>query len=151
MDTSGTHTWLVLWKAFEAVQAYALEDISSLGMCMSDFSILEILLHKGPLPSTDIARRVSLTPGSMTTAIDRLEERGLVERQPSKNDRRSRLVALTPAGRKLIQPAFQRHCTSLEKVAAPLSKKDRETLITLLKKFGMSAQEGLTERRSAAL
>lgn len=146
MDTSAVHIWLVLWKAYDAVRAYAMADLSSLEMCMSDFAILEVLLHKGRLPLTEIASRVGLTPGSTTTAIDRLEERGLVARELSQLDRRSRTVSLTKPGRKLIRPAFEKHARALEALAQPLTGKERQALITLLKKFGFTAEEKLLKR-----
>lgn len=149
MDTSAARVWLILWKAYESLHAYAVNDIESLEMCLSDFAILEALLHKGPLPMNDIARRVSLTAGSVTTAIDRLENRSLVSREFQEGDRRTRLITLTPEGLKLIKSAFNKHLQALETVAAPLTKKEREQLIALLKRFGRSAEARLTELRQS--
>lgn len=147
-DTSAVHVWLVLWKSYEAVHAYAMEQIGSLEMCMSDFAILEVLLHKGSLPVNEIGKRLALTSGSMTTAVDRLEKRGFVRREYDAFDRRTRLVALTSAGQKLIERAFQQHTAWLEQAGSALSLNERATLITLLKKFGFSAQTKLSERRT---
>src|SRR6476659_9847529 len=87
-EPEGIHLWLVLWKACSAVRDYAIRDITSLGLGLSDFAILEVLLHKGPTPVNDIGAKVLLTSGSMTTAIDRLEARNLVERRTDPEDRR---------------------------------------------------------------
>ena len=92
---SGVHVFLVLWKATRAVEAYAEKSISQLEMCGSDFAVLEALLHKGPLPVNEIGRKVLLTSGSITVAIDRLETKGLVERRAHGTDRRARIVHLT--------------------------------------------------------
>jgi|SRR5581483_6369050 len=54
-------------------------------------------LHAGPRPAGAIADAVGLTPAAITSLIDRLEARGLVERRKNANDRRQILVALTPA------------------------------------------------------
>src|SRR2546428_5697414 len=88
---SGVHVFLVLWKAASAVQAYAEKSVSELEMCGSDFAVLEGLLHKGPLPVNEIGRKVLLTSGSITVAVDRLETKGLVERRPHGTDRGARL------------------------------------------------------------
>lgn len=72
---SGVHVFLVLWKAASAVQSYAEASVSDLEMCGSDFAVLEALLHKGPLPVNEIGKKVLLTSGSMTVAVDRLETR----------------------------------------------------------------------------
>ena len=73
---SGVHVFLVLWKAARAVEAYAEKSITELEMCGSDFAVLEALLHKGPLPVNEIGKKVLLTSGSITAAVDRLEKEG---------------------------------------------------------------------------
>src|SRR6185295_2472250 len=103
---TGVHVWLVLWKAAQAVEAYAKTSIVDLEMCGSDFAVLEALLHRGSLPINEIGRKVLLTSGSITVAVDRLEDKGLVERRASANDRRARIVHLTTEGRQLINRAF---------------------------------------------
>lgn len=138
---SGVHVWLVLWKAAQAVEAYAKRSIEHVELCGSDFAVLEALLHKGALPVGDIGRRVLLTSGSITVAVDRLEARGLVERRPSADDRRARIVHLTRAGRKLITRAFAEHAADMERLASELSAAERAILIRLLKKIGYRAAE----------
>lgn len=138
-EPSGTHLWLVLRKAFAAWQAQAETSIESLGMCYSDFVILECLLHKGSLPVNTIGQTISLTSGAITTAVDRLQSRGLVERKDSPTDRRLKIVCLTVDGKKLIKAAFQKHERDMESLAASLSPTERATLVRLLKKFGMLA------------
>src|SRR5678815_558664 len=98
MNMSGVHLWLLMWKAGKSLEAHAFRSIEALGMCPSDFAVLEALLHKGPLPVNTIGKKVLLTSGSMTAAIDRLTSRGLVERRGDANDRRARIVHLTNAG-----------------------------------------------------
>src|SRR5579872_2723024 len=102
MKTSGTHLWLILWKAYDALRARAECHIHSLGIGFSDFAVLEALLHKGPMPVNTLGAKVRLTSGSITSLVDRLEAKGLLERREDAADRRSRIVHLTPAGRKLI-------------------------------------------------
>ena len=96
---SGVHVFLVLWKAARAAQAYAEKSISKLEMCSSDFAVLEALLHKGPLPINEIGKKVMLTSGSITVAVDRLETKGLVERR-AHGTQTHRLVCAQPARRR---------------------------------------------------
>src|SRR3954462_4448124 len=92
-DSSGTHLWLVLMKAHRSMSRHAQRSITAHDIGFSDFLILEILLHKGPLLISDIGRRIQLTSGSITTAIDRLEERDLVARAADAGgDRRAKQV-----------------------------------------------------------
>src|SRR5258708_20026471 len=105
----GVHLWLILWKAFAALQHHALRSIERLGLGYSDFGVLEVVLHKGPTPVNTIGEKVNLTSGSISVAVDRLEERGLVERRPGAADRRTR-GGHPPAPRpRLFRPAFPCH------------------------------------------
>ncbi|MCU1265890.1 MAG: transcriptional regulator, MarR family [Acidobacteria bacterium] len=143
---SGVHVFLVLWKASHAAQAYAEKSISELEMCGSDFAVLEALLHKGPLPVNEIGKKVLLTSGSITVAVDRLETKGLVERRAHGTDRRARIVHLTRGGRKLITRIYADHAADMERLtSASLTRAERKTLIVLLKKIGYEAA-GASER-----
>lgn len=144
-ETSGVHIWLVMWKATKAVEAHAIRSIEELGMCQSDFAVLEVLLHKGPMPVNLIGKKILLTSGSSTTAVDRLEKRNLVERKWGHEDRRICQVHLTTEGRKLIEKAFRDHAEAMEKAAVGLTRAERQDLLRLLKKIGLSAQARLEE------
>ena len=135
-ETDGVHLWLVLWKTTRALEARAAASIVSLGMCWSDFGVLEALLHKGPLAVNELGAKVLLTSGSITTAIDRLERRGMVERENDPRDRRTRLVRLTEAGKEVIRQAFAEHKRDMEQAAAPLNPKERAMLLKLLRQLG---------------
>ncbi len=137
---SGTHLWLVLWKAYAALREYAESSIESLGLKLTDFAILEVLLHKGSLPVNEIGKRISLTSGSMTVAVDRLTKRGLVERKSDGSDRRARVVHLTAAGKKLIEFAFARHARSMDGIGEVLTARERELAVRMLKKLGRAAE-----------
>ena len=142
-DVSGVHLWLVLWKASRAVRAHAYRSIAAQPIGGSDFSVLEAVLHKGPLPVNTIGRRVQLTSGSITAAVDRLEAQGFVKRQAHPTDRRARVVHLTPEGKRLITGVFAEHKRDMERAALALSPSERATLIRLLKKLGLDAQRSL--------
>jgi len=143
---TGVHVWLVLWKAAQAIESYAKGSIVNREICGSDFAVLEALLHKGALPINEIGRKVLLTSGSITTAVDRLENKGLVERRAAKDDRRARIVHLTKEGKKLITRAYAEHAADMEHLAAELSAGERRTLIRLLKKIGYKAAESKREQ-----
>lgn len=144
-DSSGVHLWLVLWRAYETLQKHALTNIEHLGLGLSDFGVLEVLFHKGPLPVNAIGARVSLTSGSISIAIDRLEGKGLVERRAHPEDRRARVVHLTSTGRKLIECAFAEHAAAMELAASGLNAAERAETIALLRKLGLHAKQLLTE------
>ena len=148
---SGVHVFLVLWKAARAVESYAQKSVIDLEIHGSDFAGLEALLHKGPLPVNEIGKKVLLTSGSITVAVDRLEKKGLVERRAHGSDRRARIVHLTKEGRKLITRAYTQHAADLERLAsASLTPTERSTLIRLLKKIGYRAVEYAERQDDAA-
>ncbi len=138
-ENSGIHLWLALWKAYDALRAHAEANLQELGFCLSDFGILEVLLHKGPQPVIRLSRRLRLTGGSMSVAVDRLERRGLVKRKSDPDDRRGRIVHLTPAGRKLITDGFAQHSDAMEVATQGLAPAKRARLLKLLKSLGKSA------------
>src|SRR5437870_9886260 len=141
-DTSGVHVWLVLAKAFHALAAHAEEslNLSRTGLGDSDFRVLEVLLHKGPLPVNTIGPKVWLTPGSISVAIDRLEKKALVRRKNT-DDRRVRMVELTAKGRALITKTFREHAAAMEEAAGVLSKEERLMWLRLLKKLGKAGKD----------
>lgn len=138
-DASGTHLWLVMMKAHRTLERLATRSIESSEVGLSDFAVLEMLLHKGPQPVNEIGRRIELTSGAITTAVDRLESRGLVTREAHPSDRRARIVRLTAAGQKQAAKIFAVHKAAMDWAASGLSKTERATLIKLLKKLGISA------------
>src|SRR5438874_763066 len=131
------HAWLVMMKAMRALTRYAATGIEETGLGLSDFGVLEILLHKGPLPVNTIGPIVDLTPGSISIAVDRLVEKGLVSRVESAEDRRVRIVALTPRGKALIDSAFRKHSGQMKRVFSELSPEELRGIDEVLALVGM--------------
>ena len=125
----------------QALTAHAGESIERTDLGDSDFRVLEVLLHKGPLPVNTIGPKVWLTPGSISVAVDRLVKKGLVSRNDQTGDRRVRRVELTAKGRVLITRGFREHAAAMENVVGVLSKKERLALLRVLKKLGKHAAE----------
>jgi len=136
-DTS--HVWLVMMKAMRALTRYASAGIEGTGLGLSDFGVLEALLHKGPLPVNTIGPIVDLTPGSISIAVDRLFAKGLVTRVESTEDRRVRIIGLTSRGKDLIVPAFRKHSGQMKRVFAELGAEELRALELALKKVGKRA------------
>src|SRR5881227_290063 len=128
-DVSGTHLWLVMMKAFRTLERLATRSIEAAEVGLSDFAVMELLLHKGPQPVNEIGRRIELTSGAITTAVDRLESRGLVTREAHASDRRARIVRLTARGEERAAKVFAGHKTAMDLAAIGLSKTERATLI----------------------
>lgn len=137
--TDGIQLWLVTMKAYHALLGFTAKTLERSGLGDSDFRVLEALLHKGPMPVNVIGPKVFLTPGAISTAVDRLHKQGLVTRTEDANDRRVRRVDLTPKGRKLIERVFAEHAAQMNDLAADLPAKDRRRAAEVLKTLGRRA------------
>lgn len=141
MSAAAPKVWITLAKAHRAMNILAERSIAGTGLCISDFMILEALLHKGPLTITEIQDKILLATGSMTAAVDRVENKGLIVRKTTKQDRRARILELTPEGRTVAKQAFRKHTKDLDDVMSVLSESEMETLRELLKKLGLAAAD----------
>ena len=144
-DTSGIRVWLIFMKAHRTLLRHAVRSIDRRVMKHADFAILEALLHKGPQLVSQLGRRTELTSGSITSAVDRLEKRGLVRRASDLQDRRARMVHLTAEGKRRVTKVFASHEAAMERAAAGLNPAERATLIKLLKKLGLAAARQLAD------
>ena len=124
-------------------------SISALGIGLTDFAVLEVLLHKGPLSMCEIAGKVLLANASTTSAVDRLARRGLVRRSADRQDRRVRVVDLTAEGRALARRLFTLHERDINTLVADLSSAERETIRASLKTLGLRAEALLAEEEAA--
>lgn len=123
---------------------YVEQTVAAQGLCLSDFMVLEVLLHKGPMTISEIGQKVLLANASMTSAVDRLEQKSLVMRETSSSDRRVKIVTLTKRGRTFISELYKHHVADLETLAGVLTGKERDQLRTLLKKLGYAAESRIS-------
>jgi len=103
-----------------------------------DFDVLATLRRAGdPFERTpgELAQFTMVTTGAMTKRIDRLERAGLVTRRSSDTDGRGRVIALTPAGRKVIDSAFTEHMANERRLLAELTTTEAAQLERLLAKW----------------
>ena len=132
--------WVVLARAYGAVSERAELDIAQHGLTAMEFGILEVLHHKGPLLLGEIQRKVLVTSGGITYLVDKLEAKGLVERQECPEDRRARYAALTPAGATLIRKIFPAHAKVMTRVLSGLDPEEQVSATKLLRKLGLAAR-----------
>jgi len=122
-----------------------------MGLCLSDFGALEALLHKGPLPVNTLGKKILISSGSMTAAIDRLERQGLVERKASPTDRRARIAHLTAKGTALIERLFAEHARDMEQAFAFLDGAEKHALAGILGKLARGGETALAARKQAGV
>jgi MarR family 2-MHQ and catechol resistance regulon transcriptional repressor len=133
--------WVVLSRAFDAVQGHAAADIARHGLTITEFGVMEALYHKGPLLLGEVQRKILVTSGGVTYLIDRLAAKGLVERRRCEKDRRAYYAALTPDGEALIREIFPSHAAAIDRALGGLDEAEKEQAIHLLRTLGRHAAE----------
>ncbi|QXD16265.1 MarR family transcriptional regulator [Rhodocaloribacter litoris] len=133
--------WVVLNRVVRSIAEPLRRQVEAHGLSFTEFGVLEVLLHKGPLPIGEIGGHLLLGSGSMTYVIDKLERRGLLERRACEADRRIVFAALTPAGEALITPVFDEHRQLVHRLMAGLNASEQQAAIDLLKRLGRHAQQ----------
>ena len=103
-----------------------------------EFDVLAALRRAGrpyELSPGRLIRETLVTSGTMTNRVDRLTERGLVERYPDPHDRRGVLVRLTPTGKSVVDAAFAALVTRERDLLTGMSAPDRDQLAGLLRRL----------------
>jgi len=145
------HLWVVLARAFDAVDRHSRASIARFDLGSTEFGVLEVLYHKGEQPVCDVQRRILVESSSTTYVVDKLVKRGLVRRRQGRTDRRVVLLALTPAGRRLIRQIFPRHAQAMRHAVAALPARAQARAVRLLRALGLGAAERLEPREASDL
>ncbi|WP_334243389.1 MarR family winged helix-turn-helix transcriptional regulator [Terriglobus sp. ADX1] len=148
--TSAASLWLVMMKAYRSMEAYIESTVAAQDIGLSDFMIMEALMHKGPMSMSQIGEKVLLANPSMTAAVDRLEKLGYVSRCSGTTDKRVRTVDLTKEGRKVIRRIFAQHEQDLEEVMAGVCATMRGPVRDALKKIGLAAKAKTVARSTTS-
>lgn len=133
--------YVKLVRATTSLNARIHRHLRSHGLTESQFGILEALHHLGPLSHQELGKKILKTKGNISTVIDNLEKRGLVERRREKEDRRCTTVYLTGRGERLIRDLFPRHAAIIRKEMSTLSEEELETLGRLCRILGTAERK----------
>jgi MarR family 2-MHQ and catechol resistance regulon transcriptional repressor len=127
--------WVALAHCYRTMSSMIEGSFVDAGLSLTDFMLLEALLHKGPMTITAIQEAALLATGSMTAAVDRLESRGWIARRLSRHDRRARVLELTEEGAAVIQVAYEQHSGQLKSWMDVLSAEERGVTFASLRKL----------------
>lgn len=131
--------WIVLARAADAVGRHARAQVARHDLADTEFGILEVLFHKGPLPVCEAQRRILLQSGSTAYVVDKLVRKKLVRRTPNPKDKRGTLLVLTPRGRSLMGRIFPEHAAAIQRALSGLSKLEQRRAAALVRKLGLTA------------
>jgi MarR family transcriptional regulator, 2-MHQ and catechol-resistance regulon repressor len=135
--------WVVLARAYAAVSERAARDVARHDLTLAEFAVIEALYHKGPLLLGEVQKKILVSSGGVTYLVDRLEQRGFVERQLCAEDRRARYAALTESGKAFMDQIFPEHADCIAEVANALSPDEQIELTRMLRNLGRHAADDL--------
>lgn len=133
--------FVVLTRAVQTITKQVEKDIKTYGMNATEFSVLELLYHRGDQPIQKIGEKVLLASSSMTYVVDKLEKKEWIVRRPCSEDRRVVYAAITEKGKEVMDEIFPKHQAFVHHLLSGLASEEKEQLIEQLKKLGLYAEE----------
>ncbi|MEO7965586.1 MAG: MarR family transcriptional regulator [Gemmatimonadaceae bacterium] len=131
--------WVTLARAYAALSQVAQDDVRGDSLSIAEFAVIELLYHKGPTVLGEIQKRILVSSGGITFLVDKLTEKGFVERRECPDDRRARYAALTKDGERLMRRIFPRHARRITEALSGLSVTQQRDLTRSLKTLGLAA------------
>jgi MarR family 2-MHQ and catechol resistance regulon transcriptional repressor len=137
-ETLALNTFIKLTRATESLSTRLAHRGTHEGLTASQFGVLEVLYHLGPLCQSELGNKLLKSGGNITMVIDNLEKRNLVQRQRDEQDRRFITVSLTGKGEALIAEIFPGHVAAIVDEMSVLSPAEQDELGKLCRKLGKS-------------
>lgn len=137
-SNSALKLFIVLSRAHKVIHESTNQFFQENGLNPTEFAVLELLYHKGKQPLQQIGNKILLASGSITYVVDKLENRGYISRVSCDSDRRVTFAEITEEGNAFMAELFPRHEKQLIKLMDSLSEEEKQTVIELVKKLGIS-------------
>ncbi len=135
-------TFIKLTRAMETLGGELQRHLASHEITPPQLSVLEALLHLGPMSQGELGRKLLRSNPNMTALLDNLERNGWIERTRSPEDRRVVVVSLSREGKRVIEKVFPAHAAHIAALMGVLSAEEQEQLGALCKKLGLSLSRG---------
>lgn len=127
--------FLMLMQTARVIQEQIRDDMTKFNLSITDFSVLEVLFHKGKQTIQQIGKSILISSGSMTYVIDKLEQKGLLKRNACPDDRRVIHVTLSDTGLELMNVIMPKHKKFVDDTFDSLDINELDTLVLLLKRL----------------
>ena len=112
-----------------------MDETAAVNVTPVQFALLFAAAKEAGLDQRTLAGRIGLDTSTIGAVVDRLESRDLIERKVSPNDKRVRLLSVTPAGKKLLQSVMPAMLRAQERMLAPLPAPDRTKFMAMVKRI----------------
>jgi len=140
-EVRALNTLIRLMRGSDSMSQYIKKCTATYGLTSSQFAVLEALHHIGPLSQTQLGIKISRSQADITTIIDNLERKTLIERNRGVVDRRTVTITLSKDGKKLIKASFPEHLDRIVKAFKVLKAWKQEELGRICKKLGQSLSD----------
>jgi MarR family 2-MHQ and catechol resistance regulon transcriptional repressor len=120
---------------YQSFEQYSAPHIKSMGLTMTQFDVIATLGNQPPMTCKDLGNKTLVTKGTLTGVLERLEDKGIIQRSVNQADARSQMIGLTKKGQQLFERVFPEHLQHLQKAFGQLSKQDLHDLTQSLQKL----------------
>ncbi len=107
-------TLQALVQCYQAFEAYSAAHIRALGLTPPQFDIIATLGNTAGMTATELGEKTLITKGTLTGVVDRLTDRGWVERVAHESDGRCQIIRLTSSGEALFASVFPAHLAHMD-------------------------------------
>jgi len=136
-DVNTLNAFIKLMRSVESMNNRLNRHLYEADLTVSQFGVLEVLHHLGPLNQRAIGEKLLKSGGNITMVIDNLEKCGYVKREKDPDDRRAVLIHLTDSGKSFIKDFFPKHLDKIKEEFSVLTEDEKEELGRLCKKLGV--------------
>lgn len=136
-DVNTLNAFIKLMRSVESMNNRLNRHLSEADLTVSQFGVLEVLLHLGPLNQRAIGEKLLKSGGNITMVVDNLEKSGFVKRKKDPDDRRAALIHLTATGQSFIEDFFPKHLEKIKEEFSVLTGDEKKELGRLCKKLGV--------------
>lgn len=140
-EVNTLNAFIKLMRATESLNNRLNRHLAEADLTVSQFGVLEVLLHLGALNQRAIGEKLLKSGGNITMVIDNLEKYKYVKREKDPNDRRAVLIHLTKKGEKFIADFFPKHLEKIKEEFSVLSDEEKKQLAEICKKLGTSKEQ----------
>lgn len=137
-DKNSLKPMIALFKAHKSLIEFVKNDIKETGFDLNEFSVLEVIYHKKKIDVSSIKEKVLVANSSLSYILDKLLKKGLITRSKCQEDKRINYIELSSEGENICEEIFSNHYDKLKKTFNILTKDEKDILVILLKKIGMS-------------
>ncbi len=127
--------WRLMAESWKRLKRGAEKNLTRSGISVAELQILRVLREEGSSPMNRFSAETMLSQPTITGVVDKLEQRGLVERVRSREDRREVLIAITAAGNDSFVKGMDLHREFVARVFSVLEDDEADAVATLLKKL----------------